>query len=250
MSRIAPNHKRERSNVHESTGRGVSRQRIMEEGEVNKSLFDLVTRDLRSRNTAILEEALKQLRDAFNQKDDRKLAQNQDTFFALGAHATVVRVMSEHPDCKVLQEYGLRVFMGAMHKNNEVRDAVAKVNGMQVMLQAMKTYYAYQDIQFFGLKALKSLCYLTANSELLVYSLRAVPFIIETMNRYPRHAGITEVACGIFFEICCNKRLRTPLIASKAPSALATAYELHENHKQVQEAARRAMNILTSVEGW
>jgi len=245
MSRIAPNHKRERSK-DEPTGRDSRRQR-MEEGEVNKSLFDLVTRDLHSRNTAILEEAMKLLRDAVSDHDDRKLAQKQDELFDLGGHATVVRVMSDHPNSKTIQKYGLRVLMSATHRNNEMRTAVAKVNGIQVILHAMKTFYAYQDLVFFGFKALKSLCYLAANSELVVHRFGAVPFLLDMMKRFSKDASITEVACDLIFEMCGNARLRKQLLAAKTASVIAAAFENHPTNPSIQDAAREAMNVLTYV---
>lgn len=93
----------------------------------------------------------------------------------------------------------------------------------------------------------QSMCYLTDNSELFVHRMGSVPFLIQTMQKYPNDASIMEVACDIFFEMGHNKRLRKPILAAKAASALATAYETFPHRLHVQEAARDALNILTSV---
>jgi len=129
----------------------------MEQGEVKKkrTLEELVTIDLRCDNERAVEEALKQLRAIFHESDDRRLEKKQSEFFSLGSHATVIQAMIDHPDHKVIQNFGLRVLMSAMHRNNEMKRAVVKVKGMHVVIATMKQFPSYQDIQFFGLKALK-----------------------------------------------------------------------------------------------
>lgn len=152
--------KRELSDTEETLPRRVSRRKDdeMDDAEVKqqkRTMEELVTCDLRSNNERTIERAMNQLQQIVHDRDDRRLEKKQNEFFSLGSHAIVVRVMMENPDHTNIQSFGLRVLMGAMHRNNEMRSAVVKVKGMHVVIAAMKTRSSCRDVQYFGLKALK-----------------------------------------------------------------------------------------------
>lgn len=225
------------------------RQRLSEEeGEVTKKMDDIV-KDLRSNDTAVLESAMLQLRQELNHQNDVVLEQKQERFFDLDAHTLVAFAMFNHPNHERLQNYSLRVFMGAMHRNNAAKNSVAKVNGIQAIVAAMRRFHDSRDIQFFGLKALKSLCYLTANSELLVHRMGCVPMILHVMRNFPYDGSIVETASDLIFECCHHKGMRKPILCAKAATVLAAAFEIHMNNERVAEAALDALNILTKDPG-
>lgn len=246
MSCFVPYVKRERSDVHDESLHRATRQR-KEQGEV-RSMEELVSYDLRSKNVTVLQEAMKLLREEFrNNSDDHDLAEKQEDFFHVNGHDIVVRAMLDHPNSKELQMYGLRLLVCITHRNTAVRKAVAKVNGILACVAAMKQYNTDPSIIYYGLKALESLCHLDSNSEQLTHRLAAVSFLIETMKHFSEDANIIEVACGLIYQLAYCKKLRKPLLAAKAATALATAFETHMGNRNVQDAALDALNSLTGA---
>ena len=244
--------KRERSNDEEEPPRRVL-QRTQETNndatEEKKSMDDLVLHDLRSDDEEVLEKALFDLWLATYYVNDEKRAKNQRDFFQLGGHSIVVMIMDEYPHCKDLQERGIKVLMEASYENTELQTAIAKVKGIQAIVNAMKKYPTDQGIIHAGLGALINLTANDeANAELLVKKLDAMPFVIERINASMHDEEVIERACGLLTILCAFRNLRKPILAAKALSALAQAIEHHHNNGDIHSSARKAMTKLMTRE--
>jgi hypothetical protein len=226
-----------------STQQQSSRQRTQA-----KSMFTIVNQDLKSTDATVVEEGLKLLKTELWIQCKRKLAGKQQEFLDVDGAACVIRVMLQSPNNlnKNIQENGLRVLTSATHCNDDVRLAVSKANGMQAMIMAMKTHRLNQTIHFFGIKAIKNLCYLESLSHLFVHRLGAVPFLVDIMKKFAKDPNISKVSCELVLLLCQNKKLRKLLLAANVASALAAAAEYFVG-RDTETAALHALYSLTSV---
>ena len=210
-------------------------------------LSTIVNQDLKSTDAIVVEEGLKLLKRELWIQCRRKLAEKQQEFLDVDAAACVIRVMRQPPNNlnKNIQEMGLRVLTSATHCNDKVRLVVSKANGMQTMIMAMKTHRRNQSIHFFGMKAIKNLCYLESLSHFFVHRLGAVPFLVDTMKEHARDPNLVKVSCELIFLLCHATRLRKLLLAANVASALAAAAEYYVG-SDTETSALHALYLLTS----
>lgn len=209
-------------------------------------MHTIVTKYLERTNVHELEDALWFLHHEFQTNYHDMLVEKQREFLALRAHVKVFSVMLNHVDRKKIQEYGSFILMRATYKNPTLGNAISKGNGMKAIIVAMKMHPSQQSIQFFGLKTLQQLCYLKANSEMLVDKLDAVPFLVEIMTkRFSNDASIVEATADVFYRLCCVERLRKKLRSFKVVSALAIAIENFGGDGDARTATLDALNFLT-----
>lgn len=122
-------------------------ERMTNEEKLVKMILD----DLRSDDEAELEKALGRI---ILYVSRGEMAKKQNLFFIVGGHQAVVRVMKDHEDSKTIQDRGIRVLMNATYKNAVLKGAVAKVEGIQVVLSAMKRFDSDRELIWRGFQAL------------------------------------------------------------------------------------------------
>jgi len=232
--------KRERSGDEEQTRHVSPRTQEENDDEVESVLEKILLRTLRSDDDAVLANAVEEL---YYEMIDGTLAAKQKEFYQLGGHATTVRVMNERLASKSIQDYGIAVLRKACDKNDELKNAIARVKGIQAILEAMEKHERVLVWEGFG--ALWNLVVENeGNAELLVKKLDAMPFLVKMMNSYISDKDITERACGLLEALCGFKNLKKQIVSAKAKTALATAMDKHEEHAEIQEHAGAAMKLL------
>jgi hypothetical protein len=246
--------KRERVEDDEATRRVAQRTETAQETEETeeeleeiseKTMIKIVMNDLWSNNERTRELAMKQLVKYLYEEDDEKMAEKQDAFFQVGGHLATVRVMKEHPNCKILQSGGLVVLMNATYKNASVETAVAKVEGIPAILAAMKKFSSDEDVIQEGFGALANIVNENeANANLLVMELGGIPFLVEQMKEFQGDANVTYDACDMLESLSSFEHLRKVMVDAKAATALANAIERHGDNPDIQKLARKAMKQL------
>jgi hypothetical protein len=143
-------------------------------------LVKIVLEDLWSGDAKTLEQALLRLHKYLYDDDDAKFAANQKAIFQVGGHLTIVRVMKEYPNCKILQIQCIGVLYNAACKISSTETNIAKVEGIQVILAAMKIFPSANSIILDGFGALNNIiCAHEANADLLVMKAGGIPFLVE-----------------------------------------------------------------------
>lgn len=234
--------KRERSEEEEPTTRRVSQRT---EGDDANSIVSIVSNDLQSDDEEILGKALGKLAVLLYDVDDAETEKKQKLFYQVGGHAFVVALMKKYPDFVTIQREGVFVLMNTTYKNQELKIAVAVVNGIETILAAMKKFPSEQSITNDGLG---TFCNFTSetddHAESLVSKLDVLPFLISQMNRFSGHADITESACKLLNVLSSNAQLRDSIRDAKAMTVLAAALDNHKEEKTIQDRARKVLKRL------
>lgn len=128
--------KRDRSDDDEEE----STRRVVSPRTEERSMADILTEDLRSNGEAVLTKALSRLQE-INSRQVEEGDQDVEEFFQLGGQSVVVRVMNEHPNCKVIQQHSIEVIgvIGeiAWFDDYAMNSAFGKVKGIQAVLEAI-----------------------------------------------------------------------------------------------------------------
>lgn len=248
--------KRERSDDEEEPARRVSQRTQANNGDepAKPTMKQLVLKDLRSNDEAVLEKALTSLwkdeLDVDSWLDSYELAQKQKEFFNLGGHQVVIRVMNEHPNCESIQRQGIRVINNATYGNKELQSTIAEVDGMHAVIAAMKRFDSEINIQRKGLRALVNLIFQgeqeihKANAKLLVTELDGIPVILGAMKEFSDNERIVEEGCYVFESLCRLKEARKPILDADGLTALATATDSYKNNEDIRSEAGKAMEAL------
>jgi len=111
----------------------------------------------------------------------------------------------------------------------ELKSVVREIEGIQVILEAMKRHQASRLTQLEAFKALHSLsCGAQSNAQLLVTKLDGIPLIIEAMKIPSGDVRVVEMACAILLNLVNVKELRKPMLDTNVASALACTIEGHK----------------------
>jgi hypothetical protein len=237
-----------RKRPEDENGSGLQQrvtQRTESEHDFNESMVRIVVEDLRSNDKTILERAMGKLRKfLFVHCDLSKVAQHQKAFFRVGGHLAVVRVMKEHPDCKMVQTHGICVLCNASCKNPVIRAAIATVQGIQVILAAMQRFSSDQVIIYSGFRALCNIVLNEANADVLVTKICGIPFLVGLMNEFHSDAVVMSGACQLLTNLCCFPQVRGAIADANAVTALAVAYDSHKEFPRIRALAGAALKLL------
>ena len=251
LSQLPPSRKRARSEDERNT-RGVvqhteATQETEEEMEVNSEamMIKTVMNDMWNNNERTRDLALKRIAKYLLDKDNSKMAKKQEAFIQVGGHAFTVIVMKEHPHCKSLQRHGLWVLINLTYRNASARAAVAKVEGIQAILTAMKRFSSDQNVISNGFGALSEVIIENeGNANILVTELGGIPFLIERMEEFRDVADVIKCACALLMSLSDFEHLRKMIVDAKAITALAHAIDSHEDEPHIQWYARKAIKKL------
>lgn len=239
--------KRERSEDEESSSperNDVQRMPSESEPETQISMAKLVLCLIRTEDDSILEEALPNLLRSLHERSHEKRIEKQQDFYSLGGHLAVVSVMQKCQHSKLLQQSGIIVLLYASYRNDAIRVAIGKVEGIQAILRAMKHFSEERDVQYQGLQALGNLVSERANAILMVQRLVAIPFILEKMNQYSDDGDILRWACELIKRLCRFNHLRPTIFEANAVETLANVLNAHKNNEKIQKAVREAIKLL------
>lgn len=239
--------KRERSEDEESSPpeRNVA-QRVasQSEPEMKISMARLVLCLVSTNDYSILEEAVPSLLRALHERNHEKRIEKQEEFFQVGGHLAVVSAMQTHSHNKLIQQSGIIVLLHASYRNDVIRRAIGKVEGIQAILRAMKHFSEEQDVQYQGMQALVSLMSERSNAILMVQRLVAIPFILEKINQHSDNDDILRWACELMKRLGRFNRLRRTIFEANAVETLANVLNTHKDNEKIQKAAREAMKLL------
>jgi hypothetical protein len=208
------------------------------------SMAKLVLCLIRTEDDSIIEEALPNLLRSLHERSHVKRIEKQQDFYSLGGHLAVVSVMQKCQHRKLLQQSGIIVLLYASYRNDAIRVAIGKVEGIQAILRAMKHFSEERDVQYQGLQALVNLMSERANAILMVQRLVAIPFILEKMNQYSDDGDILRWACELIKRLCRFNYLRPTIFEANAIETLANVLNTHKNNEKIQNAAREAIKLL------
>jgi hypothetical protein len=111
--------KHERSEDGKRTRRVAQRKEptAEESQEVSEeTMVKIVMNGMRSND--VRTQAMDSLEIYLFEDDDANMAKSQKAFFQVGGHLAVSRAMKERPDCKILQEYRIRLLVGATYQSD------------------------------------------------------------------------------------------------------------------------------------
>ena len=155
--------------------------------------------------------------------------------------------MKEHPNDYRMQHKCLLVLAYFMYDENSnvenvlAQTAVAKVEGIQVILAAMKRFPRIGS----GFLALNNIVFKNeANANLLVTKLGGLPFLIKRMTGFQDDWHFTENACRMLNSLSYFEHLRKPIIDAIGLSALSNAIERHKDDDVIENLARETMKRL------
>ena len=134
----------------------------MEEKGVEMSeamMIQIMMNDLWINDERTVEWALLRISKYLYGKDDKKMGGKQKAFFAVGRHLAIVRAMKEHPNDKWTQINGLCMLAYLTYRNTSIKAAIAKVEGIQTILTAMKRFPSDQTVIRSGFVALNSVIF-------------------------------------------------------------------------------------------
>lgn len=152
--------------------------------------------------------------------------------------------MQKRPSNKLLQQSGIIVLLHASYRNDVLRRAIGKVEGIQSILKAMKNFSEERDVQFQGFQALVNLACEKPNAEIIVTKLQGMPFILNKMEQYAEQEDILRWACELLKRLCHFNRLRRTIFEANAVETLANILNTHKGNIKIQKAAREAMKLL------
>jgi len=238
--------KRERSDDEESSERRVAQRTSSEEEqpEMRLSVTKLVLILIKTNDEAILDKAVPNLLVALHEKNHEQRLKKQEDFYQVGGHLAVVTTMLKHPERKLLQQSGIVVLLHASYRNDVIRRAIGKVEGIQAILKAMKNFSEERDVQYQGFQALVNLMSEKPNAEILVNKLQGTPFILIKMGQHGEDDDILRWACELMKRLCRFNRLRPVIFEANAVETLANVLNTHKENEKIQKAAREAMKLL------
>jgi hypothetical protein len=203
-------------------------------------MIKIVLEDLRSNNERTLEQAMDRLKKYLLYEEDANRAEKQEAFVQVGGHAFIVRVMKEHPNSKILQFQCIQVLVVTMYKNASTQTAVAKVEGIQAILAAMKRFPSVQAVIHIGFGALSNIIHThETNANVLVTKRGGIPLLIKRMKEFQADVNVTEVACIVLKHLSGYMQVRKPIVDAKAVTALGYAIEGHGDNPKIQKVRSR-----------
>ena len=213
------------------------------EGISEETMIKIMLEDFRSTDTRKLVQALKRIKYYLYDGDDKKMAKKtkkvQEAFFQVSGHLALVRLMKEHLHCKSLQISGLQVLTFLTYKNASTQTAVAKVEGIQAILTAMKSFPSDQTVIRYGFGNLVNVVFENkANTNLLVMELGGIPFLVEQMKEFRDDVDVTRYACSMLYYLSVFAQLRNCIVDANAVTALADAIERHRGNLLIQKHAQ------------
>lgn len=214
------------------------------EEQIGPSLAKLVLALLQTDDEAVLVKAIPNLLVALHEREQEKRLEKQQEFYQAGGHLAVVTVMHKHPHVQLLQQSGIIVLLHASYRNNVLRQAIGKVEGIQAILKAMKNFSQVRDVQFQGLQALVSLASEKPNGEMMVVRLQAMPFLLDKMKQYSEEEEILRWSCELLKRLARFNRLRRTIFEANAVDTLVIVMNSHKENVKIQKAAREAMKLL------
>lgn len=240
-------------NSHRQQDERRERQRWERAQETKESMRKIIMNDLWSPDPAVLEPALAQLSDLlfYSRGNQDTEGDNQNSFFDLGGHVTVVKVMNTHLRCcPNIQHEGILVLLNASNswpsRHSQHQANIADARAMEAILDAMSDYKNDEHIQNNGLTSLRHILFdHEGNAERFVTTLKAARLVCETMNHFWDNRIIVAEGCMVLRDLCSFEHLRRTIFNARALSVLASAVETH-NYEPIQRDGQEAMRLLMS----
>jgi hypothetical protein len=198
----------------------------------------------KSDNENVIKDTMIKLADSLSEEDQRP--EKKRAFLSVGGPITIVTKLDKYTNNEYIESNGIRVLINATWKdvNNQLRSAIADVDGIEAIVEAMTIHSASSEIQRRGLSALRNISILKENAEKLVLEIEIIPMIIQTMTIFSDDVEVTTKACGLLKKLSSYEKLHKPMVDAKVVSALARAIEEHENNEDIQHRARKAIKQL------
>ena len=198
----------------------------------------------KSDNENVIKDTMIKLADSLSEEEQRP--EKKRAFLCVGGPITIVTKLDKYTNNEYIESNGIRVLINATWKdvNNQLRSAIADVDGIEAIVEAMTIYSASSEIQRRGLSALRNISILKENAEKLVLEIEIIPMIIQTMTIFSDDVEVTTKACGLLKKLSSYEKLHKPMVDAKVVSALARAIEEHENNEDIQRRARKAIKQL------
>jgi hypothetical protein len=198
----------------------------------------------KSDNENVIKDTMIKLADSLSGEEQRP--EKKRAFLSVGGPITIVTKLDKYTNNEYIESNGIRVLINATWKdvNNQLRSAIADVDGIEAIVEAMTIHSASSEIQRRGLSALRNISILKENAEKLVLEIEIIPMIIQTMTIFSDDVEVTTKACGLLKKLSSYEKLHKPMVDAKVVSALARAIEEHENNEDIQHRARKAIKQL------
>lgn len=187
------------------------------------------------------------------------LARHQADAELLGIPVMIVLAMRQSPERNV-QEEGCVCLVRLTYLSNDVRLAVARAGGVEVILNALSRYPDAALTQESGIMSLYNIfCmlsekeddqdfpgYMQSLSEKLVGNM--VPLILRSMETYSENGCLVGGCCGVLANLSCNPNLKTQLVSLGSVVAMGKAHLQHGQNKDIQEDVSAFMKNTVVVE--
>lgn len=201
-----------------------------------RSLKEIVTKDLWSRDAAVVENALHVLTiDAFY--DERA----RDSIARTGGILAIVRAMETHNENTCVQVAACQALEKlALNEQNEL--AINDVGGVEAILGAMMGHFDCSNVQEAAWAALWNLSCGNAGNDMTIDSAGGIAAIVSAMKRHVHVASVQKNACGALANLCLDNESRLQALAdADGFVAIATALQRHWSHPEVRKEAGHAL---------
>ena len=169
-------------------------------------------------------------------------------FFDEDLFATVLSGMKHHNTRPSVQEWGcvaIRCF--ARHANNTV--AIAKVGGIEQVMECMTQHLDRTDIQVESFKALFNLAFNT-NNQVAIVRMGGLHLILKAFNAHEDNRAVNEFGCNLLHNLAFkNLANKQEIAAQGCVEVIIKAMRAHYGAPKVQiEACRALMSLAFASE--
>ena len=214
-------------------------------GGEDPTSIPMILKNVWEEDLSVVKDALQEIAnlcDAGNEKE----AQNREEITNLGGPMTIVTIMNRYETEPSIQAEGCAVLQN-LAISDEARAVIARFQGVQPVVAAMKKFPLHEDIQEWGTGALRNLCWNSKENQRLVVKNNGIPVILNAMQRHP--ALHYHVASTLFnFITFGDDDVKDAIFEADCLSAIArAAQENSESDENMKKTSVKALKVLLKV---